>query len=299
MAKVYLIRVEDGCTLEEQALALNRLYVHCQVDSLIDAKDFVAIKLSVGEENNDTHLKGALAKVLVDHVYRKKAYPFLAETSTLYKGERMNAVKHSMHAHKHGFGIEEIGAPFIMVDGLLGNSEIDVKIDGELFKSVKIAREAVLSDVIITLSHPTGHMVTGLGSCLKNLGMGLASRMGKMRQHSALKPEVIRSKCTACLKCIEWCPEDVITEDAGKARIDAQKCIGCGECLAVCRFDAIKYDWNADPSYLQKAMAEYAYGSLHNKLKKSFHFSVLVDMTKDCDCMSRKQHKIIPDLGIL
>jgi len=297
--KVYFIPLRDNPSVEEQVDALRTLYTHCSVADIIAEHSMVGIKLSVGEKNNTTHIKPPLAKAIADLIKKKKAYPFLTETSTLYKGERQNAVKHVLHAARHGFSLEAVGAPFIMADGLLGDSEIDVEINGELFKSVRIAREAVVADAMIVLSHPTGHMATGLGAAIKNLGMGLASRMGKMRQHSAVKPEIIADKCRLCGKCLEWCPEGIIAEKEGKAYINAEHCIGCGQCLAVCNFDSVRYDWNADPEYLQKAMAEHAYGSVKNKLDRTFYFNVLVDMTKDCDCASKKQEKLIPDVGIL
>ena len=298
-SKVYFIALSDNPTIEQQVDAVRRLSEACHISDIFEANDMVAIKLSVGEKNNTTHIKPPLAKEIVTLVKKKKAYPFLTETSTLYKGERQNAVKHILHAAKHGFGMDEVGAPFIMADGLLGDSEMEVEINGELFRSVKIAREAVVADAMIVLTHPTGHMATGLGAAIKNVGMGLASRMGKMRQHSAAKPEIIPNKCRFCGKCLEWCPEGVILEKEGKAYINTEHCIGCGQCLAVCHFDSVKYDWNAKPEYLQKAMAEHAYGSVKNKLHKTYYINVLVDMTKDCDCAGKRQEKLIPDVGIL
>ena len=194
-SKVYFIALSDNPTIEQQVDAVRRLSEACHISDIFEANDMVAIKLSVGEKNNTTHIKPPLAKEIVTLVKKKKAYPFLTETSTLYKGERQNAVKHILHAAKHGFGMDEVGAPFIMADGLLGDSEMEVEINGELFRSVKIAREAVVADAMIVLTHPTGHMATGLGAAIKNVGMGLASRMGKMRQHSAAKPEIIPNKC--------------------------------------------------------------------------------------------------------
>ena len=297
--KVYFIKLKDNASIPEQVEALQKLFVAGDLDRVVAKNDFVAIKMHVGEKNNTTHLRPELIKAVVDRAKAAGGQPFLTETSTLYKGERENAVKHIMHAHRHGFGIDQVGAPFIMADGLTGNTEYEVQIDGELHKSVKVAREIMSADSIIVVSHPTGHPATGLGACIKNMGMGLASRMGKMREHSAMKPEIIHDKCRFCQKCIQWCPQAAITEKDGKAFILAEKCIGCGECLAVCRFDAVKYDWNAESSFTQKSMAEHAYGIVKGKKEKCLFINVLVDMTHDCDCFSVKQEKMIPDIGIL
>ena len=299
IAKVFFAKVSDNASVEEQVEALQRLYATGDLNRVVEKRDFVAIKFHVGEKNNTTHVKPELIRKVVDLAKAAGGQPFLTETSTLYKGERENAVKHLLHAHRHGFGIEQTDAPFIMADGLTGNAEFEIQIDGELHKSVKVAREIASADSLIVVSHATGHVVTGLGACIKNIGMGLASRMGKMREHSAMLPEVIRDKCRFCQKCIQWCPQAAIIEKEGKAFIQSGKCIGCGECLAVCRFDAVKYDWNAESGFTQKSMAEHAYGIVKEKAGKSLFINVLVDMTNDCDCFSVKQEKCIPDIGIL
>jgi len=299
MAKVYFGKLKDGASPADQVEVLQKVYQAGSFDQIVAKKDFVAIKLHVGEENNTTHVRPELVKAIVDRVKASGGVPFLTETSTLYKGERENAVKHLIHAHRHGFGIDQVGAPFIMADGLTGNTEFEISIQGELHDKVKVAREVVSSDVLIVLSHPTGHPATGLGACIKNIGMGLSSRMGKMRQHSAMKPEISAKKCTFCKKCIQWCPVSAVIEKEGKAFIIAEKCIGCGECLAVCRFDAVKYDWNAESAFTQKSMAEHAYGIVKSKAGKCLFVNALVDMTQDCDCFNTNQKKFIPDIGIV
>ena len=298
-AKVYFIPMTDGLPVSEQAKAMAKIFDAAGAAQAVGQNDFVAIKIHVGEKKNTTHIKPEVVKELVKKAKELGGQPFLTETSTLYKGERENAVKHILHAHSHGFSIENVGAPFIMADGLTGNTEFEVEINGELHKTVKVAKEIVAADSLFVVSHPTGHPAAGLGACIKNIGMGLSSRMGKMRQHSAMMPQVASKSCQYCQKCIKWCPQDAIIEQDGKAFIVAEKCIGCGECLAVCRFDAVKYDWDAESGYMQRSMAEHAYGSVIGKPGKCFYFNVLIDMTKDCDCFSVKQSKLIPDIGIL
>ena len=299
MSQVFYASLPDNPATDQQVAAVKKLITAIKLREMIVPDDFVAIKLHVGEANNTTHVKPELIKAIVDEAHSKSGNVFLTETSTLYKGERENAVKHLLHAHKHGFGIERIGAPFIMADGLTGNSEIEVAIDGIHDRTVKIAREIALADVLIVVSHPTGHLQTGLGACLKNLGMGLASRAGKLRQHSAIMPEVITARCRFCKKCLNWCPEAAIVESGQKAFILRDKCVGCGECLTVCRYDAIKYDWGTESELLQQRMAEHAYGVVKGKEGKCIYLNVLVNMTGDCDCYDTDQSKIIPDLGIL
>ena len=129
--------------------------------------------------------------------------------------------------------------PVIMADGIHGDEEVEVDINGEIYRKVKIASLLSRIQGLIVATHFTGHIVSGFGGALKNMGMGLASRRGKMIQHSTSKPLIKKKKCTACGECIRWCPADAIEFKEGKAEIDPGLCIGCAECLAVCRFDAV------------------------------------------------------------
>lgn len=297
-ARVYLVQLMDGASARTQAKAMGKLYEVAGVSNCISRRDLVAVKVHVGEKGNTTHVRPEIVAELVRRVKRERAYPFLTETATLYRGQRENAVKHILLAHGHGFSIEKIGAPFILADGLVGNTEAEVCLPGEA-GSVKIAREILAADALLVISHATGHPGTGMGGCIKNLGMGLASRAGKMRQHSAVMPEVIRERCQNCGKCRRWCPAGAILEKEGVSFIVASRCLGCGECLAVCRFDAVRYDFGTESPALQRRMARHALGAVLGKKGKCFFFNVLMDMTKDCDCFNVPQRKIVPDIGIL
>jgi len=296
--EVFWARLSDGASAERQAEALERALLATGFIGRLGKKDLVAIKLHVGERNNVTHLRPELAAAAVKMIQAAEAEPFLTDTSTLYKSQRDNAIKHILHAHRHGFTIEAVGAPFFPLDGLVGRHEMEVEIRGELHQSVKVAGEIFLADALLCLSHPTGHMAAGMGAAIKNLGMGLSSRAGKMRQHSSIKPEVIVEFCQNCGKCRKWCPADAITEQDGVSFIDLEQCIGCGECLAVCRFSAVKFDWKKGAT-LQQSMAEHAAAVIRHFGPKAVFVNVLVDMTKDCDCMDKVQEKVTPDLGIL
>lgn len=298
-SRVYLVEVQDGSTAKEQSRAMGRLYEAAEVSSRISRRDLVAVKVHVGEKGNRNHVKPQIVTEVVKRIKACNAFPFLTETATLYRGQRDNAVKHTLLAHGHGFSIEGVGAPFILADGLVGNSEMEVEIAGELHRAVNIAREILVADALLAISHATGHIGTGLAACIKNLGMGLASRMGKLRQHSAIMPQVVAERCQLCRKCQQWCPREAIEEKDGVSYIRLEQCIGCGECLAVCRFDAIRYDWGKESGELQRSMAEHAYGVIKDKVGKCFFINVLIDMTKDCDCLGTAQSKIMKDIGLL
>jgi len=296
---VYFAELPESSRLEDRVGAAERILDACGLESIVARRDRTAVKVHVGEKNCATHLDPRIVRAVVARIKSLGAAAFLTETSTLYKGERATAIDHLALAFAHGFTFEQVGAPFIMADGLTGDSELEVPIPGVLFDRVAVAREVRVADSLVAVTHATGHLGNGLAACIKNLGMGLASRKGKLRQHSALKPAVDPQACTFCGKCLQWCPEEAIVERDGKAFILGDKCIGCGECLAVCRFDAVRHDWSSDLGALQRREAEHALGVLQGKRDKFLALCFLVDMTKDCDCVAHRQERLQPDVGVL
>ncbi len=295
---VFFTALSKNSGLKERETAVGKILESSGIEKIFTKNDKVAVKIHVGENLNNTHISPRLITPVVSVLKTSEAIPFLTETSTLYKGNRSNAVDHLIQAFDHGFTYEATGAPFIMADGLSGNSEIEVPVKGIIFDKVNIAREVVFADGIISVSHPTGHVEAGIGACIKNLGMGLSSRMGKMRQHSSIKPRIDPGLCILCGKCIKWCPENTIIEKDQKAFIIEEKCIGCGECLPVCNFNAVQYNWEVESADLQKRIAEHALGVLKEKEKKCFFINIITDITKDCDCYNLRQKRIYPDIGI-
>jgi len=297
--EVFFIELSENSKLEERVAAAEKIISFMKFENYIAKKDKVAIKLHVGEKNNTTHISPEVIKTIVDEVKNIGGHPFLTETSTLYHGSRSNAIEHLALAFEHGFTFENTGAPFIMADGLLGNSEMEVSIQGILFKKVNIAREIMMTDAMVLVSHPTGHLATGMAGAIKNLGMGFASRKGKLKQHSSIKPYIKAKLCNFCEQCFKYCPADAIIEKDKKAFIITEKCIGCGECLTICNYNAVKYNWGKESAELQKSMAEYALGAIIQKKQKCLYLNVLANMTKLCDCMDVNQKRIINDIGIL
>ncbi len=295
---VYFIEFREKADDQYLCSQLESLLVSAGLLDFIEERDMVAVKTHFGETKDLGFVRPLYFLMLSRLLKDRKSAPFLTETSTLYKGNRSNGVIHLEHAHRQGFGFEQTGMPILMADGLFGEEEIEVPVPGKLFKSVKLATLVVKAQALIMVSHFTGHLGTGFGAALKNMGMGCASRGGKMAQHSTAKPSVKKKACTKCGVCVKWCPASAITMNEECAVIDKKICIGCGQCLAVCRFDAVAYNWGATYEDLQKKVVEHAFGVAENKKGKALYVNCLTRISKDCDCMSGF-HQIVPDIGIL
>lgn len=297
-AKVYFVKAKRGEALESVREKTRRLLENAGLKKIIRKEDLVALKLSFGEAGNTGHVDARHARFVVDEVTALKGKPFFTDTNTLYKGMRANAVDHANLAYEHGFTPEICGAPVVIADGIRSGEDFEVKINKKHFKSVRIARACADADAMVALSHVTGHMVTGFAGALKNLGMGCATRSGKLLQHSAIKPGVLEKECTGCGLCVIHCPSGAIELKGKAAYIDENKCIGCADCLVACRSDAIKISWSETSDNLQEKMAEFALGAMKNKEGKIIFLNYAMKITKECDCLAKDDPAIAPDVGI-
>ncbi len=294
--------IEAAADNEPDDLLCERLRALVQAEDLLGFvadRDITVVKTHFGESPELGYPRPVYFKMLAAGIKDRGGTPFLTETSTLYKGNRNNAVKHIAHAHAQGFDLAATGMPIIMADGLFGDEECEVPVNGTIYQSVHIARLFAKCNALVVVSHFTGHLAAGFGAALKNLGMGCASRKGKMEQHSTARPKIDKKRCTGCGTCVAWCPGEAITLVDERAAIAAKKCIGCGECLAMCRFDAVKYNWGVTYEDLQKKIVEHAMGVCSLYRGKGLFINILTRISKDCDCMGHTFKKIVPDIGIL
>ncbi|MCU0644525.1 MAG: DUF362 domain-containing protein [bacterium] len=298
-SQVYFIPASSSESLEIIHTKLLTLYQQANLNACFEPMDLVAIKIHFGEEGNTTHVPAQYLTPIIGALKKDLTKPFFTETCVLYKSKRSDAVNHILLAEKQGFSPAKTGIPIIIADGLRGSNEIEVKIPGKLFKKVSIAADAMMTNALLVVTHVTGHMASGIGGAIKNIGMGLASRKGKLRQHSSMKPRVEITKCTGCGQCMLWCPENAITMNGSVAVINEKICIGCGECLTVCNFNAVKYNWKTSNDLLQQKMAEHALGAVIQKKDKVAYLNFLMNITSDCDCVGGVQQPITADIGIL
>jgi hypothetical protein len=225
------------------------------------------------------------------------AIPFLTDANTLYAGSRSDAPSHLLTALQNGFSYASVDAPIIIADGLRGKSEVKVDIAQKNFQHVYVGAEIAQADAIISMAHFKGHELSGFGGTIKNLGMGCASRKGKLAQHSNLSPAVKQKKCIGCGDCVAHCSQKALSVVEEKAIMDTQKCIGCGECILICAQEAIQIQWNqAVPVFMEK-MVEYTMGVLKGKTGKTLFVNFITNVSPACDCYPYNDAPIVRDIG--
>lgn len=196
---VYFIEAADN---EQDEALCDRVKTVIQKEDLlgwIAEKDITAVKTHFGESKKLGYARPLYLKMLGEGIRGRGGIPFLTETSTLYKGNRSDAIHHIGHAHSQGFDYGATGMPIIMADGLFGDEEYVVPVAGKVYSSVHLAALFAKCNALVMVSHFTGHLAAGFGATLKNLGIGCASRKGKMEQHSTVKPKIVVKKALSQL----------------------------------------------------------------------------------------------------
>ena len=260
-------------------------------------KKYVAIKMHFGEPGNLAFLRPNWAKTVADFVKERGGKPFLTDCNTLYVGGRKNGLDHLDTAMLNGFNPMTTGCQVIIADGIKGNDEVEVPVEGgEYVKNAKIGRAVMDADVFISLTHFKGHESAGFGGTLKNIGMGCGSRAGKMEQHNAGKPHVVQKHCVGCKMCTKICAHDAISVQDRKAAIDHSKCVGCGRCIAVCARNAITVNFDESHTNLSRKISEYAKAVVDGR--PCFHISLIIDVSPNCDCRAENDAAIVPNVGM-
>jgi len=277
---------------------ISRLLQQCGIGERITPGDLVAVKVHFGERGNHTFVRPIFIRRVVDEIKEAGGSPFLTDSSTLYPGERKEAVSALTCAIENGFAYAVVNAPLIMSDGLRGHTAVDVELAGELLHKVSIGREIVEADALVAVSHFKCHELTGFGGTLKNLGMGCASREGKLVQHSTVAPLVAEKFCTGCGICLKSCAHYAIAVIEGKAKINPEKCTGCGRCITACLQKAINIQWNEASDLVMKKMCEFAKGAIKGKENKTIYLNFITQVSPACDCYGHADAPIVNDIGI-
>lgn len=284
---------------ENLYIKLDRLLDVAGFDEIVKERHLVAIKLHFGEKGNTAYIPPIHLRHLVNRIKGLGGKPFLTDTNTLYVGSRTNSVDHLSTAIENGFAFAVAGAPLTIADGLRGNSEVAVAVKLPLYEEVYIGADVVHADSLVSAAHFKGHELSGFGGTIKNLGMGCASRRGKLAQHCEIAPEFDAKKCIGCGECVAHCPADAIELVKKKAIKDSEKCIGCGECIAVCPEEAVSIPWDSDTARFQKKMVEYTVGVLKGKERRAIYLNFVTKVTPQCDCYGYSDTPLVKDLGIL
>jgi uncharacterized Fe-S center protein len=276
---------------DNQVEQLKKMYPHV---SPVKKGDIVAIKIHPGEYGNTTHVRPVVVRTVVDLVIEAGGIPFVTDTTTLYRGMKLNAPDLIKGASMNGFTHASTNAPFIVADGLRGADGREIRIEGEALDSITVASAIAEADSMIVISHGKGHPGSGFGGAVKHLGMGCLDRAGKIKVHEVGKPSIDPEKCVQCGDCVEICPWGAITPPD----IDNSKCCGELSCADACPEEAIIPPADATDR-MQKRLGEAALGPIRALKGRIGYINWVYDITRGCDCFNFSGERFVEDIGIL
>ena len=146
---------------------------------------------------------------------------------------------------------------------------------------------------IFAISHVKGHVATGMGGAIKNLGMGGVTKKSKINMHAGSKPRYTKDKCTYCGACAEVCPFTAIKVKDNSWNLKGVSCFGCGVCVDSCEDNALSYK-EADFQYVIACAAK---ACIQNK--NVIYLNELKRIARSCDCDPFAGPVICPDIGYL
>jgi uncharacterized protein len=279
---------------------LGRLINKAGIKKILGKKDHTAVKIHFGEQGNTAFIRPVFIRKIIETIKKTGAQPFLTDANTLYVGTRSNAVSHIKTAIENGFAYSSMeNTPIIIADGLFGKSETPVTVNKKNCGQVYIGSEIVHANALVSVAHFKGHELSGFGGTIKNVGMGSASRRGKLDQHSNVSPKIKRKTCIGCGECAAHCPGEAIFLEDKKAYITTEKCIGCAECIVRCPTGSITINWNQTIPVFMEKMVEYTCGVLKNKQNKALFINFITDIAPKCDCLPYTESPIVNNIGVV
>jgi uncharacterized Fe-S center protein len=239
----------------------------------------------MGEPGNRHYIKPQLIKPIVDVLRSAGCSPFVFDTPVVYKSPRNNVADYLRTAGEHGYTEHFLNAPVVI-------SDRSVPVEGRsmMFEPVLDAIEA---DGVLLVSHFKGHIASGMGGAIKNVGMGCMSKRTKGAIHTNGEPHYTHG-CTECMTCVEQCPTDNIRLDGGGPKFDRTWCPGCSNCVVVCPEQCIEPRVGRFDDLLAEAAV-----IAHSRFKKVYAINVLKGITRLCDCIADSGPVLIDDIGYI
>lgn len=245
----------------------------------------ILVKLHMGEPGNMHYIKPELARKIAEALTGIGCRVFLFDTPVVYNSPRNNPAGYLEAVSAHGYAEEFIGAPVIVSDDhtMVSGRHMDYG----------IASRTVEADGVLLLSHFKGHMCSGMGGAIKNVGMGCMSKETKGRIHTGGEP-VYSEGCTGCGLCVENCPTDNIRLSEGRPWFDANWCPGCSNCIKTCPEGCIKPKNQTFDMLLAEAAV-----LAHQRFRSVYAVNVMMGMTRLCDCIADSGPIVADDIGYL
>ncbi len=245
----------------------------------------VLVKVHMGEPKNRFCIRPEFTARIAGVLSAARCEPFVFDTPVAYSGCRSTVKSYTECAGALGYNEDAVGAPVIISD-----EEISVK---GRYMTYGLSAEPLKAGGVLLLSHFKGHIASGMGASIKNVGMGCMSKKTKGAIHSGGEP-VYQEGCIECNACVESCPTANIRIMDGRPVFDCTWCSGCSRCVLACPQDCIAPKVEVFDRLLSDAAV-----TAHERFKSVFAVNVMKNITRLCDCMDDPGPLVAEDIGFV
>ena len=239
----------------------------------------IALKIHFGEPGNKFAFRPDQIKPVTDLLNEQGLKFFLYDSSVAYGGPRSDAASHRAAAVAKGWG--ELGDIKTNDDYLTRTGK---------YMAYQVCRELADADGVLIVSHFKGHVCSGFGGAIKNIGMGALTKTSKSAIHDGAKP-FLDGECSQCGTCRDSCPIGGIRLEDGPV---FEVCFGCSECIKVCPEAALKVKL----AFFDDLLADGAAAAAAT-FKQAYYINYLVNIAESCDCDPGAKSIIAPNAGYL
>ena len=295
MSSVYLLRYSRNPNVFEGLRGFVNL-----LSEVVSKGDRVAVKLHMGELGNPHYLRPTLVRRVVDLVKELGGRPFVTDTTTLYPLGRFTEKAYLETAAHNGFTRDTMGAPVVIADGSGYGAVVEKPaklVSGCDLRGVEVAGAVAEADCMVVLTHFKGHILTGFGGALKNVGMGCVTKRSKSDQHVVNRPVLDGGLCTGCGKCVQSCVYGALKMEGGKPVMDLEKCVSCNMCRIACPNGAWRLP-EGSKERLQVYVAHAASAVSRVLEGRVVYVNFVQDVTLLCDCRPSGSPRVVEDVGV-
>lgn len=315
MAEVYFM--DDRSQSIETSLVAKMLTLFDAADfgKMIKPGDVVAIKLHMGEFNNTAYLRPVYVRALVEKIKSLGGDPMVVDTTTLPywpHASRATALDYLNTVARNGFTHASLGCPIVIADGYIGTDDMIIDLpEGFILKEQYIGTGIALADSMIALSHFKGHPMGTYGGAIKNIGVGCASKRGKLNLHLGGHPRYglktrhwmpercEKEECPDYEVCLDLCPAGAIEHTKKSVEFHRDRCIGCMACLGVVTMCGVAFLPDDFFDMTAAAITDSALAAVKAVGEgKVGYINMALDIAPWCDCVNFSDRPIIPNLGL-
>lgn len=296
-SNVYLVSGKEYKTNEKLAAAVNYILEYHRWPFLRNfwSRQLVGIKPSFAEKCDGRKTLFSLISSIGKALKKKKISAFICDTSNRHKKISSNALEQIRESYLDCQDFEQ-DLPVFMLDGINGSYEHCLKIKGE---DIYLGGELPHLDGLVMISVLCKHPLCGITGAIYNLGAGLASKRGKIKQRTTSKPQVNVNKCYSCKRCLHACPVHAIVMGDNHVVIDEDRCVDCGRCVEIARRCGISYNWNATPEHFIESITKYASAAGKILSSKGIYVNIVTGKDESIECVLISKDPLAVDLASL